>query len=65
MKKIVLISILMFPFFNANAQTLIGTKENFKPYKSYLKAPNFLEILEKANNPKKTQWKLLRSMDFP
>lgn len=64
MKKIVLISILMFPFFNANAQTLIGTKENFKPYKSYLKAPNFLEILEKSKQPQKDSMEVVTFNGF-
>lgn len=64
MKKIVLISILMLTFFIANAQTLIGTKENFKPYKSYLKAPNFLELLEKSKQPQKDSMEVVTFNGF-
>lgn len=53
MKKIVLSLMMILGVFNANAQTLIGTKENLKPYKQYLKTPDFLELLEKSKQPVK------------
>ncbi|WP_026977779.1 hypothetical protein [Flavobacterium tegetincola] len=64
MKKIILISIFILTFFNANAQTLIGTKESFKPYKSYLKAPDFFELLEKSKQTQKDSMEVLTFNGF-
>lgn len=53
MKKHLLLILLILSFFTANAQH-IGTKETLKQYSSYLsylKAPDFLYLLEKTKQP--------------
>lgn len=55
MKKHLPIILLILSFFTANAQH-IGTKETLKQYSSYLsylKAPDFLYLLEKTKQPTK------------
>lgn len=64
MKKFFLITIVVLIFFNTNAQTQIGTKENFKPYKSYLKVPNFLELFEKSKQPQKDSMEVVTFNGF-
>ena len=64
MKKFFLSTILLLTFFNTIAQTQIGTEESFKPYKSYLKAPDFFEILKKSKQPQKDSMEVVTFNGF-
>lgn len=63
MKKIVFGLMLFLAFSNADAQN-IGTKESLKPYKLYLKSPDFLELLGKSKQPQKDSTEIITFNNF-